>query len=83
MNIERIRELAKQADLDWHKHSNDDDSNKLEKFAALVAFAEREECARVCEKILFWESSINEQSAKIARIAAFDCAVAIRTRKKK
>jgi len=33
---ERIRELAKDADLDWHKHWNDDESNRLEKFAELI-----------------------------------------------
>lgn len=36
MNTKRIRELAKQADLDWHKHWNDDENNKLEKFAKLI-----------------------------------------------
>ena len=33
---ERIRELAKESDLDWHKHWNDDESNRLEKFAELI-----------------------------------------------
>ena len=33
---ERIRELAKDCDLDWHKHWNDDESNRLEKFADLI-----------------------------------------------
>ena len=36
MNTARIRELAKEADLDWHKHWNDDESNRLEKFAKLI-----------------------------------------------
>jgi len=42
---ERIRELAKDADLDWHKHWNDDESNRLEKFAELIV----RECAEVSE----------------------------------
>jgi hypothetical protein len=50
MNTERIRELAKQAYLDWHKNWNDDGRNRLEKFAALVAAEEREACAKVCEE---------------------------------
>lgn len=33
---ERIRELAKDAELDWHKHWSDDESNRLEKFAELI-----------------------------------------------
>lgn len=33
---ERIRELSKDADLDWHKHWNDDETNRLEKFAQLI-----------------------------------------------
>jgi hypothetical protein len=33
---ERIRELSKDADLDWHKHWNDDETNRLEKFAELI-----------------------------------------------
>ena len=48
MNTERIRELAKQAGLDWHKHWNDEEGNRLEKFAALVAAAEREACVELC-----------------------------------
>lgn len=47
---ERIRELAKQANLDWHKHWNDDESNRLEKFAELIAAEEREACAKLCEE---------------------------------
>ena len=40
---ERIRELAKDSDLDWHKHWNDDESNRLQKFAELII----KECAKV------------------------------------
>jgi hypothetical protein len=38
---ERIRELARNADLNWHNHWNDDDSNSLKKFAELIV----RECA--------------------------------------
>lgn len=33
---ERIKQLAKDAELDWHKHWSDDESNRLEKFAELI-----------------------------------------------
>ena len=42
---QRIRELAKESDLDWHKHWNDDESNRLEKFAELIV----RECIGVVE----------------------------------
>jgi len=38
---ERIRELARNADLNWHNHWNDDESNSLKKFAELIV----RECA--------------------------------------
>jgi hypothetical protein len=31
-----IREFAKDSDLDWHVHWNDDESNRLERFADLI-----------------------------------------------
>ena len=46
---ERIRELAKESDLDWHKHWNDDESNRVEKFAELIV----RECIGICNKIYF------------------------------
>ena len=33
---EKIKAIAKDAELDWHSHWNDDESNRLEKFAQLV-----------------------------------------------
>jgi hypothetical protein len=41
--------MAREADIDWHRHWNDDELNRLEAFAALVAAAENEACAKVCE----------------------------------
>jgi hypothetical protein len=63
-NIETMK-LAREADIDWHKHW-DDESNRLEVFAALVAAAEREACAKVCEPFYNHEAQ--------------DCAEAIRAR---
>jgi len=41
MNRDDIIKMAREADLDWHKHWGDDESNRLERFAAFVAAAER------------------------------------------
>ena len=43
----RTKELAIEAGDDW-EHTLKEDREFLEKFAALVAAAEREECAKVC-----------------------------------
>ena len=42
MEREQIIEWARETDIDWHKHWNDDESNRLEAFAKLVAEHERE-----------------------------------------
>ena len=42
MNRDDIIRMAREAGMDWHKHWDDDDSNRLERFAALVAAHERE-----------------------------------------
>jgi hypothetical protein len=31
-----IRDFAKDSELDWHKHWNDDESNRLKRFADLI-----------------------------------------------
>jgi hypothetical protein len=36
MDKEQIIQWARETDIDWHKHWNDDESNKLEAFAKLV-----------------------------------------------
>ena len=43
MKREDIIRMAREADIDWHKHWNDDESNRLEVFATLVAAALRDE----------------------------------------
>ena len=53
MNREDIIELAREADIDWHQHwVIGEDENRLERFAALVAAAEREACALVLDKVI-------------------------------
>ena len=55
---------------------------RLERFAALVAAAEREACAKVCENMsLEWQDQPNIAQAELATI--MDCALAIRARGEK
>jgi hypothetical protein len=55
---------------------------RLERFAALVAAAEREACAKVCENMsLEWQDQPNIAQAELATI--MDCALAIRAKGKK
>jgi hypothetical protein len=49
MNQELI-DMARQADIDHHRLWNDDGTNRLEAFAALVAAAEREKLAKQWEQ---------------------------------
>jgi hypothetical protein len=52
---------------------------ELERFAALVAAAEREACARVCESLsLEWEDQPDIAQAELATM--MDCALAVRAR---
>jgi len=48
MSRDDIIRMAREADIDWHRHWNDDESNRLERFAALVVAAEREACIDDC-----------------------------------
>jgi hypothetical protein len=80
MTRDELRDLVLEAGIDWHKHWNDDGSNRLEHLAtliaALVAASEREACAKVCEEAgLFHEVSHGAD-------LAFDLAEAIRARGK-
>jgi hypothetical protein len=54
----------------------------IERFATLVAAAEREACAKVCESLpLEWEDQPNIAQAELATM--MDCALAIRAREQK
>jgi len=71
-----IIEMAKQAGLDWASGwtLEDDEPNRFEAFAELVAAQEREECAKVCDG--FYLSWIDIQMGE----GASECAGAIRAR---
>ena len=76
MNKDTITRLARQAEGEeqhhgmWRMHVED-----LERFAALVAAAEREECAKLCEAEA--DKSVADQEAG----GMYCCAAAIRSRK--
>ena len=52
MTRDDIREIARVADIDWHRNWNDDGTNKLEVFAALVADTAATEEREACEAIV-------------------------------
>jgi len=81
MKQDEIIEMARQADLDWHKGwtLEDGEPNRFEAFAKLVAAKEREACAKVCESLsLEWEDQPEIAQAELATM--MDCAQAIRAR---
>ena len=53
--------------------------NELERFADLVAAAEREACAKVCEDLVFSDGNTDKWTITREK-ATFDCAAAIRAR---
>jgi hypothetical protein len=73
MTRDELRGLVQEADIDWHKNWNDDGSNRLEHLAALIAAAEREACAKVCETL---------EPVCYDTAGYTDCAAAIRARGK-
>ena len=71
MNKEEIIRMAKEAGSDdWGIFK--DFMPELERFAALVAAAEREACAKLCENYLF--ENVDE------RFVSLNCAALVRTR---
>lgn len=81
MNTERIKELAIEAGDDW-EHTLKEDCEFLEKFAALVAAAEREACAKVCIglEIPRGIEGLHPDSEEGMLFAVMQCAAAIRAR---
>jgi hypothetical protein len=70
MNKDDIIKLAQEAGFGGFLEPNWDLREELERFADLVAAAEREACAKVCEEWGAWNN------------VAQDCAAAIRARGK-
>ena len=79
MNREDIIKLAREAGFEVYETdvwiTDGWWTEELERFAALVAAAEREECAKACEELLTIISSGDEHRDGVA-----DCISAIRAR---
>ena len=77
MDREDIIKLAREAGFDPHDMSDDFSCNliDIERFAALVAAAEREACAKACDELKPFGPHLYIQKA-----TAQDCAAAIRAR---
>jgi len=76
MTREEIIRMAREAGFDAHDMSDDFTCNlkNIERFAALVAAAEREACAKVCEETTAaWTQYLYNEGC-------IDCAKAIRAR---
>ena len=74
LNRDEIIKLAREAGFNWPEVATTTIEERLERFAALVAAAEREACAQVCDveaERLGWPTE---------RFAADNCAAAIRAR---
>ena len=56
-----VIDMAREVGIDWHKHWNDDESNRLEQFAELVRADERnatlDEIAAKIEAMLFGDTA--------------------------
>jgi MoaA/NifB/PqqE/SkfB family radical SAM enzyme len=51
MTREDIIRMAREAGIDWHRHWNDDESNRLEAFAELVRADGRERLLQAVEEM--------------------------------
>jgi hypothetical protein len=77
MTREEMIRMAQEAG--WEYATDDRGFEPLWRFAALVAAAEREACARVCESLsLEWEDQPDIAQAELATM--MDCALAVRAR---
>ena len=82
MNKEDIIRMAREAGIITNSPylmPHDHVLHGIERFAALVAAAEREACAKMCENMtLEWEDQPSIAQAELATM--MDCALAIRSR---
>jgi len=78
MTRDDIIRLAREADAWELPHLIDHDG--LERFAALVAAAEREACAKVCDELENQRINSTSLSGMVFGSSVEDCAAAIRAR---
>ena len=75
MHQYEIIRMAREVGIDWHKHWDYDETNRLTQFAELVSAAEREACERVCGEL-----ANNTENSEQYRMAANWCRERIRAR---
>ncbi len=81
MKQEDIIRMAREAEFDSHGHIIANQLAHLERFAALVAAAEREACAKVCEEVAVDSyTKIGMAHEPYMKATAEDCARHIRAR---
>jgi hypothetical protein len=78
MTRDDIIRMAHECGILMRSHEHQEEPTKLERFAAFVAAAEREACARVCD-----ERAKKAPVCSEAQYEADDCAAAIRARGEK
>ena len=75
MTRDDIIRMAREAEILMRSHEAQSEPTKLERFAALVAAAEREACAQVCDN-----RAVTAPIGSDEQCEAEDCAFAIRRR---
>ena len=75
MNREDIIRMAEKCGIPEFEN-NESQANNIMRFAALVASAEREACAKLCEEMRIYVGRNNA----VTQSSAQDCATAIRAR---
>ena len=79
MTRDDIMRMARETDCLDDQHYGSVWADKLERFAKLVAAAEREECAKVCDDLPV-PPYVPDNDAHIWELTCVDCAFAIRER---
>lgn len=85
MTRDEIVQIAWDIGVFIHSHPSQDGPTKLERFAERIAAAEREACAKACEKLIDTFSSSQYKTGQPwssigERFAVSSCAAAIRAR---
>ena len=74
--MKTVIEMAREAGFDWHRHWNDDGTNRLERFAELVRADERErikkanapEIEKINAHIKLFEATVADEREACAKV---------------
>ena len=84
MTQEEIMEMARQADLDWHRgwtlEDDEDEPNRFVTFAKLVAEKERDACAELRNKFHPFDLKGRQEIIEVMNTALDEYQAAIRAR---